>query len=57
MKATLNFKSRKQANDFARAWTRKSLMGHTVSKHSVEIYDITEDLKSWVDDYVARANQ
>lgn len=57
MKATLNFENRNQANEFAIAWTRKSLMGHTISKASVDIYGITKELKSWIDSYVAKINQ
>jgi|GEM_PF-3052753 len=58
LEATLNFQDRNQANEFAKAWSRKSLMGHTVSKdNSVSIYGITDDLKLWIDNYVDACNK
>lgn len=56
MEAELTFQNRNQANEFARAWAFKSLMGHTISKNTVKIYNITPELKIWIDDYVLKLN-
>ena len=60
-KATLTFDTRNNAEIFAKAWSRKSLMGHTIGAGTqnvkVSIYNITDDLKKWVDDYVAKMNE
>jgi hypothetical protein len=57
MKATINFNTNKQANEFATQWGRKSMSGHTVSGKSVSIYGITEDLKTWIDSYIYKLNK
>jgi len=56
MKATLNFTTPEQAEIFAIQWTRKTLLGNTVSNKSVSIYGITEEFKNWVDNYVTQLN-
>ena len=56
MKATIKFNTNEQANEFATQWGRKSISGHTVSDKSVSIYNITDDLKTWIDSYIANLN-
>ncbi len=56
-KATLNFNSREEADEFAKQWSRKTLKGHTVGAKSVTVYDVTDEEKAWIDDYVSNANQ
>jgi len=56
MKATIKFNTNEQANEFATHWGRKSMSGHTVSDKSVSIYNITDDLKTWIDSYIANLN-
>jgi len=57
MKATINFNTNEQANEFAKQWGRKSMSGHTVSDKSVSIYGITDDLKIWIDIYISKLNK
>lgn len=61
--AELTFHIRSQALDFAKAWGRKTLMGHTISgsgsggKTTVSIYNVTEDHKIWIGDYINSVNE
>lgn len=63
MKATLKFPSREQALDFRTAWAYRSLMGCDVSPTakdgtvSVSIYNITDELKIWIDEKIATMNE
>ena len=57
LEATINFQNRDQANDFATAWAFKSKMGHTISGSSVSVYNVTEELKAWIDSYVTQINE
>jgi len=56
MKATLTFTTRQQAEDFAKAWSRKTLTGHTVSAGmqnvQVTVWNVTDQLKEWIETYV-----
>lgn len=54
--AELKFETRDQANAFARAWTFKSLMGHTITGTTVKVYNVTPALKAWIDNYVKEIN-
>lgn len=56
-KATIEFMTPVQANEFAVTYSRKTLRGHTVEQNKVHIYDITEDEKSWIDNYIKELNQ
>ena len=62
MDATLTFQSREEAQSFARAWAMHTLKGHTVSaikedgRTDVELHEITELGKTWIDQYVALKN-
>ena len=61
MEATLTFEKRNQAEQFAKAWSRKTLSGHTIMSGNenvkVHIYDITDDLIVWIDSYVSEINK
>jgi hypothetical protein len=61
MKATLTFKTKAHAETFARAWSRKTMSGHTIGAGSadvtVHIYEITTETKAWIDNYVNTINQ
>lgn len=51
--ADIEFNNLKDAEDFAKAWSRHSLSGHTVSPDNiVSIYDIKEEDKEWIDSYI-----
>jgi len=58
MDATLTFPTREQAQEFAKQWGRKSLMGHTMTAglHNVQVtvWNVTDELKQWIDEYVNR---
>jgi hypothetical protein len=63
MKATIKFPSRDMAMEFASAWVFRSLMGYDMSptskdgETSVSIYNITEELKVWVDEKISSMNK
>lgn len=61
MKAKLTFQHREQAESFAIAWGRKTKTGHLLGSGlknvSVTVYDVTEDLKEWIDKYVNNLNK
>ena len=63
LKATLTFPDRETAKGFSIEWGRKSLMGNTMSavkqdgSVDVSIYNITKELKRWVDTYIASINK
>jgi hypothetical protein len=53
--AELEFPNRKDANDFAIAWSRHTLSGHTVgSDGTISIYGVTEDNKEWISEYIKK---
>ncbi len=59
--ANITFSNRDQANQFASAWARKTFMGHSIGNNkdgsvSVKIYNITEELKNWIDSYIQDMN-
>ena len=61
MKARIIFPTREQATDLAKAWTRKTLTGHTLGPDKqggfyVELYDVTEDRAEWINQQVAKLN-
>jgi hypothetical protein len=59
MKATIKFPSRDMAKEFASAWAFRSLTGCDMSatskdgETSVSIYNITDELKVWVDEKIS----
>ena len=54
--ATIQFQNRKQADEFARQYSRRTLRGHVVSGSSVKVWNVTDSDKSWIDQYVAKLN-
>ena len=62
MKATIKVPSRDMAKEFASAWATRSLTGYDMSptskdgETSVSIYNITEELKLWVDEKISSMN-
>tara|TARA_R100000951_G_scaffold88429_1_gene76449 strand:- start:20 stop:271 length:252 start_codon:yes stop_codon:yes gene_type:complete len=60
MRATLTFETRYQAEEFAKEWSRKAMSGHTIHQGDknvkVDIYNITDELKIWIDNYVSKLN-
>lgn len=53
--AELKFPNRKDADDFAIAWSRHTLSGHTVgSDGTVSIYGVTEENKQWISEYIKK---
>lgn len=55
----LIFRDQRQAEAFAKAWTRATLDGHTIGPEKsggfyVDIYDVTEERKRWVDAEVTK---
>lgn len=60
MKATLVFTKRLQAEAFAIAWGRYSKTGHILGAGmenvSVTVFDVTDDKKVWIDQYVSTIN-
>tara|TARA_R100001163_G_C4949220_1_gene117720 strand:+ start:43 stop:216 length:174 start_codon:yes stop_codon:yes gene_type:complete len=57
MKATLTFQNNKQANDFALAYSRKTLKGHVVGNNTVTVYNVNEETKIFIDEYVKNLNK
>ncbi len=61
MKATLTFPTKQMAENFATAWSRHSLNGHTIGSGDtnvkVSIYNVNEDNKEWIDKYIANLNK
>ena len=61
MEATIIFKKRDQAQEFVTAWAFKSLSGYSLGDGQenvkVNIYNVSEDLKSWVDIYAKQLNK
>lgn len=56
-KATINFITRDQANEFARLWSRKTLTGHVINKSSVTVYDVDKSKKEFIDNYISKLNK
>ena len=51
--AELVFNDRQMAEDFAIRYTRKTMMGHSISatinnKVTVKIWNVTDDIKQWI---------
>ena len=57
MKATLKFQTNEQANDFALAYSRKTLGGHIVGDKEVTVFNIDKDKKKFIDSYVNSLNK
>lgn len=61
MTSRLIFTTRIEAEKFAIAWSRFSKTGYTLGSGfenvSVDIYDITDKKKDWIDNYVLKINE
>lgn len=59
MDATLTFATRQQAQEFAIAWGRHTLTGHTMTEGMTNV-EVTvwgaENHKEWIEAYVGRLN-
>lgn len=56
-KATLIFLTNEEAEEFATAYSRKTLRGHTITQNTVEVYELSIDDKNWIDKYVKDMNR
>ena len=56
MKATLKFQTSEQAQTFATAWSRATSNGHTVGNTDVTVYNVDEDAKSFIENYISKLN-
>ena len=52
----IKFHTRDQANEFAKQWTRKTLMGHAISKTTVSVSNVTKESLKWINEYVDEIN-
>ncbi len=59
-RATLKFKNRSQAEQFAISWTRYSKTGHMIGSGTtnveVTVYNITDNDKNWIEEYISNIN-
>jgi hypothetical protein len=49
--AKLKFDTNDNADNFAKAYTKKFLLGHIVYKDTVKIYNVTDETKEWINNY------
>lgn len=56
LKCDVNFQTREQANEFAKQWTRKTLMGHVISKTTVSVQNVTTETQKWINEYAENIN-
>lgn len=57
MKATLKFQTSEQAQTFATAWSRATSNGHIVGNTDVTVYNVNEDAKSFIENYISKLNK
>tara|TARA_R100000951_G_scaffold15879_1_gene12501 strand:+ start:239 stop:412 length:174 start_codon:yes stop_codon:yes gene_type:complete len=56
MKATINFNTNEQAQDFALQYSRATLGGTTIADTKVSVYNVDADAKAFIDGYIDRLN-
>ena len=56
MKATINFNTNEQAQDFALQYSRATLGGTTIAGTKVSVYNVDADAKAFIDGYINRLN-
>jgi len=56
MKATINFNTNEQAQDFALNYSRATLGGTTIADTKVSVYNVDADAKAFIDGYINRLN-
>jgi len=54
--AELTFNDRASAHKFAILYSRKTLMGHSITGSTVKVYNINDATKEWIDSYVNQTN-
>ena len=63
LKATLNFPNQNLAKSFTTAWACHTLEGHVMSSinddgsFDVTVYNVDDDRKQWIDNYVQGINE
>ena len=57
MKATINFNTNEQAQDFALNYSRATLGGTTIANTKVSVYNIDQDAKAFIDNYINQLNK
>jgi hypothetical protein len=50
--AEIAFNSRDDANKFAKMYTRKTLMGHVITGSTVKVFNVTDEIKDFINDYI-----
>ncbi len=56
MKATLKFQTSEQAQTFAIAWSRATSNGHILGSTDVTVYNVDEDAKAFIENYIYNLN-
>ena len=56
MKASINFNTNEQAQDFALQYSRATLGGTTIADTKVSVYNVDADAKTFIDGYINRLN-
>ena len=51
--AELVFPTPLDAANFAKAYSRKTLRGHSVGGNKVNIDNVTDEVKHWISDYIS----
>jgi len=54
--AEITFNDSQQAAEFAKAYTRKTLMGHIVGGSTVKVYNVTDEHKQFIDSWISKIN-
>lgn len=52
MTAEITFETRDDANEFAKAWSRKTLTGHVITKTTVKVYDVDDSKVDFINSYI-----
>jgi len=56
MKATLKFQTSEQAKTFATAWSRATSNGHILGDTEITVYNVDENAKAFIENYVSKLN-
>lgn len=56
MNAKINFNTNEQAQVFALQYSRATLGGTTISKTEVSVYNVDEESKTFIDEYIKQLN-
>ena len=55
--AEITFNNRDEANLFAKMYTRKTMMGHGITKSTVTVWNVTSETKQFIADYIDNLNK